>query len=155
MSLSLNRVFLGGNVTRDPELRHTPGGMPVLDLGLAINEKKKNPDGQYEDSVVFVDCTAFQRTAEIAAQYLTKGSPALIEGKLRLDSWTTNDGQKRSKLKIVIDRLHLIGPKQTPTEDAYSAPAPAAPSQWEVDAAKELAADAADTGPPRDDDCPF
>ena len=153
MSLSLNRVFLGGNVTRDLELRHTPGGMPVLDLGLAINEKKKTPDGQYEDSVVFVDCTAFQRTAEIAAEYLSKGSPALIEGKLRLDSWTTNDGQKRSKLKVVIDRLHLIGPKQA-QQSEYSAPAAAAPPQWEVDAAKDLARDAANVQGD-DSDIPF
>ena len=154
MAASLNRVFLLGNVTRDPEVRYIPSGTAVCDIGLAINDRRKDANGQWVEDTTFVDVTLWGKTAEVAGQYVRKGSPLLIEGRLKLDSWLTNEGQKRTKLKIVGERMQLIGPKQAPTEDAYSAPAPAAPSQWEVDAAKDLARDAANVQGD-DSDIPF
>ena len=106
---SVNKVTLLGNVTRDPELRYTPGGTPVTDLGLAVNDRRKTAEGEWVEEATFVDVTLWGRTAEIASEYLSKGSAALIEGRLKLDSWETNEGQKRSKLKVVGERLQLLG----------------------------------------------
>jgi len=105
---SFNRVILLGNLTRDPELRHIQSGTAVTDLGLAVNEKRKGPNGDWIEEVTFVDVTAWARNAEIASEYLTKGSPVLIEGRLKLDTWE-KDGQKHSKLKVVCDQLRLVG----------------------------------------------
>lgn len=106
---SYNRVVLVGNLTRDIELRYIPSGMAVCDIGLAINDKIKK-DGQWVEETTFVDVTLWGRTAEIANEYLTKGSNVLIEGRLKLDTWET-DGQKRSKLKVVGDRMQMLGGK--------------------------------------------
>ncbi|MEM9827683.1 MAG: single-stranded DNA-binding protein [Planctomycetota bacterium] len=105
---SYNRVILMGNLTRDIELKYTPGGTAVTDAGLAVNNKRKNQDGEWVDEVCFVDVTLWGRTAEVASEYLTKGSPVFIEGHLKFDSWET-DGQKRSKLRVVCDRMQLVG----------------------------------------------
>jgi single-strand DNA-binding protein len=107
---SFNRVILIGNLTRDPELRYIPSGMAVTDIGLAVNDKRKNAQGEWVDEVTFVDITLWGRTAEVASEYLSKGSPLFIEGRLKLDTWET-DGQKRSKLKVVCERMQLIGAK--------------------------------------------
>ena len=96
---SYNRVVLVGNVTRDPEVRYIPSGTAVCDIGLAVNDRRKGSDGQWIDETTFVDVTLWARTAEVAGEYLSKGSPVLIEGRLKLDSWE-QDGQKRSKLKV-------------------------------------------------------
>lgn len=105
---SFNRVILLGNLTRDPELRYIQSGMAVTDLGLAVNDKRKGPNGDWIEEVTFVDVTAWGRNAEVASEYLTKGSPVLIEGRLKLDSWE-KDGQKRSKLKVVCETLRMVG----------------------------------------------
>jgi single-strand DNA-binding protein len=105
---SYNRVILIGNLTRDPELRYLQSGMAVVDLGLAVNDKRKNAQGEWIEETTFVDVTVWGRTAEVAGEYLTKGSPVFIEGRLKLDTWET-DGQKRSKLKVVCDKMQLIG----------------------------------------------
>jgi single-strand DNA-binding protein len=107
---SFNRVILLGNLTRDPELRYTQSGLAVTDIGLAVNERRKTQNGEWVDETVFVDITLWGRTAEIAGEYLSKGSPALFEGRLKLDTWE-KDGQKHSKLKVVGDRLQLLGSK--------------------------------------------
>ena len=107
---SLNKVMLVGNVTRDPELVYTPNGTAVTELGLAINDKHKDKQGEWVESVTFVDVTMWQRQAEVASEYLKKGSSVLIEGRLQLDSWE-HDGQKRSKLKVVGDRMQMLGSK--------------------------------------------
>ena len=107
---SFNRVILIGNLTRDPELRYLQSGMAVVDLGLAVNDKRKNAAGEWVDETTFVDVTLWGRTAEVAGEYLSKGSPVFIEGRLKLDTWET-DGQKRSKLKVVCEKMQLIGPK--------------------------------------------
>jgi single-strand DNA-binding protein len=107
---SFNRVILIGNLTRDPELRYLQSGMAVVDLGLAVNDKRKNAAGEWVDETTFVDVTVWGRTAEVAGEYLTKGSPVFIEGRLKLDTWET-EGQKRSKLKVVCEKMQLIGAK--------------------------------------------
>ena len=106
---SFNRVILVGNLTRDPELRYIPSGTAVSDIGLAVNDRVKKGD-QWVDEVTFVDITLWGRTAEIANEYLSKGSPILIEGRLKLDRWE-KEGQKHSKLKVVGDRLQMLGSK--------------------------------------------
>lgn len=105
---SYNRVILVGNLTRDIELRYTPGGTAVTDIGMAVNDRRKNQAGEWVDETTFVDVTLWGRTAEVAGEYLTKGSPILVEGRLKLDTWET-DGQKRSKLRVVCDRMQMLG----------------------------------------------
>ena len=104
---SFNRVVLVGNLTRDPELRYIPSGTAVSDIGLAVNDRVKRGD-QWVEEPVFVDITLWGRTAEIANEYLSKGSPVLIEGRLKLDTWET-EGQKRSKLRVVCERMQMLG----------------------------------------------
>lgn len=110
MVASFNKVILLGNLTRDVELRHTPGGSAVCEIGLAVNrtwfDKQAN---QKREEVTFVDVTLWGRTAEIAGEYLGKGSAALIEGRLQLDQWDDKEtGQKRSKLKVIGENLTLM-----------------------------------------------
>lgn len=108
-----NHVALMGNVTRDPEIRYTPSGKAVAEIGLAINEYGKDAQGNRTESTVFVDITLWGRTAEIAGEYLKKGNSAFIEGRLQLDTWDDKQsGQKRSKLKVVGENLQLMGSKQ-------------------------------------------
>ena len=153
MSSSFNRVILMGNLTRDPEIRSTSGGTAVTDIGLAINDRRKGTDGQWVDETTFVDVTLWGRTAEVAGEYLTKGSPVLIEGRLKLDSWTANDGQKRNKLKVIGERMQMLGNRnggegggnrqaRSQRQDDYSEPAPQATG-------------AISAGTTADDDIPF
>jgi len=108
---SFNRVIVMGNLTRDVELRHIPSGTAVADISVAINDRKKVGD-EWVDETTFADVTLWGRTAEVAAEYLSKGSPVFVEGKLKQDSWEDKEsGQKRSKLKIVADRMQLVGGK--------------------------------------------
>src|SRR6185436_9770325 len=104
---SFNRVILVGNLTRDPELRYIPSGTAVSDIGLAVNDRVKRGD-QWVEETTFVDITLWGRTAEIANEYLSKGSPVLIEGRLKLDRWE-KEGQKHSKLKVIGERLQMLG----------------------------------------------
>lgn len=104
---SYNRVVLVGNLTRDPELRYIPSGTAVSEIGLAVNDRVKKGD-QWVDETTFVDVTLWARTAEVANQYLSKGSSVLIEGRLKLDTWE-KDGQKRSKLRVVGEKMQMLG----------------------------------------------
>jgi len=106
---SYNRVVLVGNLTRDVELRYTPSGTAVTDIGLAVNERIKKNE-QWVDEVHFFDITLWGRTAEVAGEYLSKGSSVLIEGRLKLDRWE-QDGQKRSKVKIVGEKMQMLSGK--------------------------------------------
>ncbi len=111
MSSSYNRVILMGNLTRDVEVKYTPSGLAVTDIGLAVNDRRKNQQtNEWIEETTFVDVTMWGRTAEIAAEYLGKGSPVLIEGRLKLDTWET-EGQKRSKLRVVCERMQMVGAK--------------------------------------------
>jgi single-strand DNA-binding protein len=105
---SFNRVILVGNLTRDVDLRHTPGGMAVTDLGLAVNHKYKNQQGEMVEEVTFVDITMWGRQAEICSEYLSKGSSVLIEGRLKLDSWE-KEGKKNYKLRVVGETMQMLG----------------------------------------------
>jgi single-strand DNA-binding protein len=107
---NLNRVLLIGNLTRDPEIRYTPKGTAVAEIGMAINRVFTSDDGEKREEVTFVDVTLWSRLAEIAEQYLKKGRPVFIEGRLQLDSWDDKQtGQKRSRLRVVAENLQLLG----------------------------------------------
>ena len=108
---SYNRVILVGNLTRDPQVRYIPSGTAVCDIGLAVNDRVKTAAGEWVDQVTFIDVTLWARTAEVASEYLSKGSPVLIEGRLKLDTWE-KDGEKKSKLRVVCDRMQMLGTRQ-------------------------------------------
>jgi single-strand DNA-binding protein len=115
---SFNRVILLGNLTRDPELRYIASGTAVTDLGLAVNDRRKNANGEWIEETTFVSVTLWGRTAEVASEYLTKGSPVFIEGRLKFDTWETPDGQKRSKLSVVGERMQLLGSRDPASHGA-------------------------------------
>ncbi len=113
MAANFNKVMLIGNLTRDPELRHLPSGMAVANLGLAVNRRFKGQDGESREETTFIDCDAWGRTAEIMCQYLQKGKPVFIEGRLRLDEWNDKaSGDKRSKLKVVVENFQFLDSRQ-------------------------------------------
>ena len=106
--MSINRVNISGNLTRDPELRATASGTQVLSFGVAVNDRRRNPQtGEWEDYPNFVDCTMFGARAEAVNRYLQKGSKVAIEGKLRYSSWE-RDGQRRSKLEVIVDEIEFM-----------------------------------------------
>ena len=106
--MSINRANISGNLTRDPELRATAGGTQVLSFGVAVNDRRKNPQtGDWEDYPNFVDCTMFGTRAEAVSRYLSKGTKVAIEGKLRYSSWE-RDGQRRSKLEVIVDEIEFM-----------------------------------------------
>lgn len=107
---SFNKVILMGNLTRDVEIRYIPSGMAVAEVGLAVNDRRKGQNGEWVEETTFVDVTLWGRQAEIAGEYLSKGAPVLIEGRLKLDQWE-KDGQKRSKLRVVAENMRMLGGK--------------------------------------------
>lgn len=115
---SYNKVILIGNLTRDPEVRYIPSGAAVADLSLAVNESFKSKTGEQVESTVFVDVIVWARQAETCGQYLSKGSPVLVEGRLQLDKWTTKEGENRSKLRVRADRVQFLSsPKNAEFKD--------------------------------------
>ena len=168
---SFNKVILMGNLTRDPELRYTPNGKPIAKLGLAVNRTWRTEQGDQREEVTFVDVDVFGRTAENVGQYMRKGRPILIEGRLKLDQWEDrNTGQKRSKMGVVAETVQFLGGRddnrggggggggyqdggnyggggggggynEPPSNQPPSSPRPA-PAPY-------------DDGPPPDDDVPF
>jgi len=124
----MNRVFLAGNLTRDPELKQTNSGMAVTDLGVAVNERYKNRNGEQVERVCFTDVVVWGRQAETCTQYLTKGAPVLVEGSLQLDRWENADGQPRSKMRVRANRVQFIGRGHNAdgaSDDAQREPVPA------------------------------
>jgi single-strand DNA-binding protein len=110
---SYNKVLLLGNLTRDPEVRYTPKGTAVTDLGIAVNRQYTLDTGEKREEVTFVDVTFWGRTAEVAGEYLKKGRPVFIEGRLQLDTWDDKQtGQKRSKLKVMGEAMQMLGSRQ-------------------------------------------
>ena len=109
---NVNKVILIGNLTRDPEVRHTPKGTAVGDIALAVNRNFTGDNGEKREETTYIDVTLWGRTAEIAQQYLRKGRPVYVEGRLQMDTWEDKQsGQKRSKLKVVAENLQLLGPR--------------------------------------------
>jgi len=145
---SYNKVILMGNLTRDPELKYLPNGTAVASFGLAVNSVYNDrQSGERKEDVCFVDITAWERTAEICNEYLKKGRPVFLEGRLKFRSWETDDGQKRSKLDVVADRIQLIGGRQEGTDSGEGGFETSRPSQ--------KASSAPDEPPVTDDDIPF
>jgi single-strand DNA-binding protein len=148
---SFNRVILVGNLTRDIELKYTQGGTAVTEVGLAVNDRRKTQSGEWVEETTFVDITLWGRTAEVASEYLGKGSQVLIEGRLKLDTWE-KDGHKNYKLRVVGERMQMLGsrgggsggggarPQRTDFDESeYSQSTTAEPSH------------AGSNGPPQDD----
>lgn len=116
---NLNKVLLLGNVTRDPEVRYTPKGSAVCDLGVAVNRAYTTDSGEKREEVTFVDVTLWGRTAEVASEYLKKGRPVFIEGRLQMDTWDDKQtGQKRTRLRVVADNMQLLGGRPPGGADA-------------------------------------
>lgn len=123
--MSINKVLISGNLTRDPETRRTAGGTAVLSFGVAVNDRAKNQQtGEWEDRPNFVDCVMFGTSAEAVGRYLSKGGKVAIEGKLRWSQWQAQDGSKRSKLEVIVDEIEFMsrGERQgnAPAADVYS-----------------------------------
>lgn len=113
--MSINRVTITGNLTRDPDLRSTAGGMPVLGFGVAVNDRRKNQQtGEWEDYPNFIDCTMFGARAQSISRFLSKGSKVAIEGKLRWSQWE-RDGQKRSKIEVIVDEIEFMSARNDNT----------------------------------------
>jgi len=106
---NLNKVFLIGNLTRDPELRYTPGGTAVANLGIAVNRRFKDSSGELKEEVCFLTVTVWDKQAEACCQYLKKGRPVFVEGVLQSRFWETNDGQKRSAIDVRAERVQFLG----------------------------------------------
>ena len=138
---SFNRVMLMGNLTRNPELKYTPSGTAVTDLGLAVNESFKNKAGETVEQTCFVDVVVWGRQAETASEYLTKGSPAFIEGRLQFDQWENQEGEKRSKLRVRAERVQFLSSGASNENNS---------SEFQVDSGKVTPEDSS-----LDDDVPF
>ena len=147
---SFNKVILMGNLTRDPELRYTPKGTAVARFGLAVNRTWKSETGETKEEVLFIDIDAFSRQAETIGQYLKKGSPVLVEGRLRMDTWDDKQtNQKRTKILVTAENVRFLGsgqPREGGAPEVARRPAAAAPGPAASDHAEE---------PPAEDDVPF
>jgi len=125
-----NKVLLMGNLTRDPEVRYTPKGTAIANLGLAVNRSYTAENGEHKEEVTFVDIEVWGRQAETAGQYLSKGRPVFVEGRLKLDSWEDKEsGQKRNRLKVVAERVQFLGAPRGSAEFKDQAPADEAPAR--------------------------
>jgi len=120
---NLNRVMLMGNLTRDPEIKYTAKGTAIADISIAVNRKWKDENNQQKEDTTFVDLTAWGKTAELAGQYLTKGSSCYFEGRLNLETWDDKtSGQKRSKMKVIAESMQFLGGKKESGGTQQSAP---------------------------------
>lgn len=154
---SLNKVFLIGNLTRDPEIRYTPKGSAVAEIGLAVSRKFKGDDGQMREESTFVDITLWGKLAELAGQYLKKGSPIFVEGRLQLESWDDKQtGQKRTKMKVVGEMMQFLGSKREGDSGTQSQSRPASGQrpQGRPQQQTQLVDDVSGSGM-EDDDIPF
>ena len=147
---SFNRVIVAGNLTRDPQLSYTPSNTAVCEFGMAINRRWRDRDGNTKDEVCYVDLVSYGRQAEVINQYMSKGRPMLVEGRLRFRQWTNKEGQKRSKLDIFVENFTFLGGGQ-----GRAAGGGRAPGAEEAPAAAEEAPAMADDLPPDDPDVPF
>ena len=163
--VSINRVNITGNLTRDPELRATQSGTQVLHLGVAVNDRRRNPQtGNWEDYPNFIDCVMFGTRAEAIPRYLSKGTKVAIEGRLRYSSWE-RDGQKRSKIEVVVDEIEFMSSRQgggnsngggyAQQQGGYAAPAQQAPYQQAAPAPAPVPVAAPPAADVYDEDIPF
>ena len=151
--MSINRVVISGNITRDPELRSTQGGMEILALGVAVNDRVKGEDGQWTDRPNFVDCVMFGNRAKSVSRFLSKGSKVAIEGKLRWSQWE-RDSQKRSKIEVIVDEIEFMASRSDATSRATAQPVrQQAPYQPQMGGMPQAVGPV--TGTIYDDDIPF
>ena len=131
--MSINHVNISGNLTRDPELRSTAGGTNILSFGVAVNDRRKNPQtGKWENVPNFIDCIVFGQRAEALSRFISKGANVSIDGKLHYSSWETKDGQHRSKLEVVVGEIEFLSRTQTTTATDQGQPSftvPQAPEE--------------------------
>jgi single-strand DNA-binding protein len=151
--MSINLVCITGNLTRDPELRQTQGGTPVLSFGVAVNDKRKNQQGEWVDYPNFVDCVVFGLRAEKLATFMTKGMKVAIEGKLHYQSWE-KDGQKRSKLEVVVDNIDFMS-KSSQQQQPYNVPQQQVPQAPQAQPQQQVAYSAPPAADVYDEDIPF
>ncbi len=111
--MNVNKVFLAGNLTRDPQLSYLPSQTAVVEFGMAINREWKSKDGDKKSETCFVDCTAFGRIAENINKYVKKGDPFFVEGRLQFNQWTAQDGSKRSKIKVMVESFQFLPSKES------------------------------------------
>lgn len=122
--MAINKVMVTGNLTRNPELRRTQSGTSILEIGVAVNDRRKNQQtGEWQDYANFVDCKLFGKRAESLASILAKGMKVAIEGKLNWSQWE-RDGQKRSKLDVIVDDIEFMAPRQQQPQGGYAQPQP-------------------------------
>ena len=154
---NFNKVILAGNLTRDPELRYTPKGTAVARITLAVNRTWKGEDGQSKEEVSFVDVDIWGRQAEVISQYMKKGRPLLVEGRLKQDTWEDkNTKQKQSKLKVVLESFSFIDSNRGDSGGAAEAPRAARPAAPASAPASAPAPEGGESdGPPEGDDVPF
>ncbi|RMH26501.1 MAG: single-stranded DNA-binding protein [Planctomycetota bacterium] len=148
MAGSFNKVFLMGNLTRDVELRQIGDGQAVANLGIAINRRFRTKSGENREEVTFIDCEAWGRTAEVMNQYLAKGRPVFIEGRLKLDQWQDRDGSNRSKLKVVVENFQFV-------DSAGGGDGPGGAGRRGAGSAQPAQASAGGRQPLDEDDIPF
>ncbi len=138
MAKGFNKVILMGNLTRDPEVRNTPSGQSVASFGLAVNRTWRGADGNQQESVSYIDCVAWGKTGEIIAQYVQKGRPILVSGRLEQRAWE-KDGQKHSKIEVIVEDFNFVGGGAGGSSSGYSgptgstAPAPTKPATQKKD----------------------
>lgn len=130
---SYNKVLLMGNLTRDPELKRTSTDMAVAQIGIAVNRKYKDKEGNLKEETTFVDCEVWGKTAETMAKYLAKGRPVFIEGRLKLDQWQDKDGNNRSKLKVVVESFQFVDSRGNQSSTPADTPAAVSTSPSEDD----------------------
>ena len=154
---SFNKVILIGNLTRDPELRYTPKGTAIAKIGLAVNRTWRNEAGETKEEVTFVDVDIFGRTAENVGQYMRKGRPIMVEGRLKLDSWDDKQtGQKRSRLGVIAETVQFLGsPAGGEGGGAPAAPRAARPAPTHSPAPASAPEPLEGDVPPESDDVPF
>jgi single-strand DNA-binding protein len=153
-----NKVLLMGNLTRDPQLSYTPSQTAVVDFGLAVNRRWTSKGGESKEETCFVDCRAFGRQAENINKYLTKGRPVFVEGRLTFDSWTSQDGTKRSKHRVTVETFQFLpGTAGAPPAETDETSASSAGSQIDRSAGQDTDAGPAASGPTGEgrDDIPF
>ncbi|PKQ10091.1 MAG: single-stranded DNA-binding protein [Actinobacteria bacterium HGW-Actinobacteria-9] len=139
--MSINKVMITGNLTRDPELKSTGSGMAVLKMGVAVNDRAKNQQtGEWEDRPNFIDVVMFGTRAESVSRFLSKGSKVAVEGKLRWSSWENQQGEKRSKIEVVVDEIEFLSSRDSGGGGAFasSAGAPEAAAPMDVDPGEEI-----------------
>ena len=155
---SYNKVILMGNLTRDPEVKFLPNGTAVANFGLAVNESYTDRQtGEQRESVCFVDVEAWGRQAEVVGEYFTKGRPILVEGSLKYDSWEADDGTKRNRLRVRLQRFQFVGGRRDEDEmgGGYAGAQPAAPSGQPAPYQGAPAPEASSAPSSTEDDIPF